>query len=240
MKPRTWHGSRHCILYDAEQLENPGIEWFDAEQLHAAGCVDGEASGRGQALFLRVGTRPCVLRHYRRGGLFAKLLGDRYLRVGAERSRPFREWRLLAELTREGLPVPHPVAARLSCHGLFCRADLITGRIEGAVTLVDHLAEDDGPPLDWAALGTCLRRFHDHGIWHADLNARNILTRTGAEFFLIDFDRGRRRRPGRWQRANLERLRRSLRKMYQAGRIDWQEQTDWPALEHGYAQAGKS
>src|SRR4029453_11025308 len=59
-----------------------------------------------------------VLRHYRRGGLIAKLSQDSYLWTGAARTRSFAEWRLLAELRRRGLRVPAPIAARY-VRGLF-------------------------------------------------------------------------------------------------------------------------
>ena len=56
--------------------------------------------------FLETPVGPCVLRHYRRGGLVAPLLGDKYVWNGRTRSRGFAEFALLAELARRGLPVP--------------------------------------------------------------------------------------------------------------------------------------
>jgi 3-deoxy-D-manno-octulosonic acid kinase len=56
-------------------------------------------------------------------------------------------------------------------------------------------------------------RFHRAGVWHADLNAHNVLV-TADGLYLIDFDRGRMRIPSpAWQQANLQRLRRSLLKL---------------------------
>src|SRR6185312_24099 len=56
-------------------------------------------------------------------------------------------------------------------------------------------------------------RFHRAGIWHADLNAHNVLV-SPAGLHLIDFDRGRQRAPAAgWRLANLRRLRRSLLKL---------------------------
>ena len=60
------------------------------------------AGGRGTVAFVRDGERRWVLRHYRRGGLVARLLDDRYLWTGADRTRAFREWRLLRELRAAG------------------------------------------------------------------------------------------------------------------------------------------
>jgi 3-deoxy-D-manno-octulosonic acid kinase len=62
-------------------------------------------------------------------------------------------------------------------------------------------------------VGAEIARFHAHGVYHADLNAHNILL-TDASVWLIDFDRGELRHPARaWQQANLARLKRSLLKI---------------------------
>ncbi len=62
----------------------------------------------------------------------------------------------------------------------------------------------------WAAIGRCLRRFHDAGVQHADLNARNIMLGEQGEVWVLDFDRGRLRAPGAWSGRVLDRLERSL------------------------------
>jgi 3-deoxy-D-manno-octulosonic acid kinase len=65
----------------------------------------------------------------------------------------------------------------------------------------------------WEAIGRVLRRFHDEGVDHADLNAHNILLNNRGEVFVVDFDRGEIRIKGSWQETNLNRLERSLRKL---------------------------
>jgi Ser/Thr protein kinase RdoA (MazF antagonist) len=75
---------------------------------------------------------------------------------------------------------------------------------------------------------------HEYGVWHADLNAHNILVAGGAGVSLIDFDRARRRAAGSWREANLERLHRSLDKVcarLPAGRFT---PHDWATLRAGY------
>src|SRR5690606_1208472 len=113
------------------------------------------------------------LRHYRRGGLIAKLFDDQYLWLGASRTRSFTEWRLLAELYKRELPVPAPVAARYVRSGLVYRADLITEELPPSKTLANLMAELD--PQAWQAVGKTVARFHAQGVYHADLNAHNIL-----------------------------------------------------------------
>jgi 3-deoxy-D-manno-octulosonic acid kinase len=155
-----------------------------------------------------------VLRHYRRGGLIAKLSQDSYLWGGAARTRSFAEWRLLAELRRRGLPVPAPIAARY-VRGLFTyRADLITELLPGTRTLTDSITGRDLPESGWRAVGTTIGAFHREGVHHADLNANNILlAENQTQVYVLDFDRGRIEARGPWEQTVLARLRRSLDKI---------------------------
>ena len=159
------------------------------------------------------GTR-WVLRHYRRGGLMAKLSRDSYVWSGARRTRSFAEFRLLAELRRRGLPVPAPVAAHYA-RGLFTyRADLITELLPETRTLADSITGRELPEAGWVAVGRTVAAFHREGVHHADLNANNILLgANGADVYLLDFDRGRIEARGAWEQVVVARLRRSLEKI---------------------------
>ena len=94
---------------------------------------------------------------------------------------------------------------------------------------------DSGPSFHHFPIGACIRRFHERGFCHADLNAHNVLIDRSGRVFLIDFDRGRRREPGDWARGNLERLRRSLDKVSSAMPTGRFTQGDWDLLMEGYA-----
>ena len=100
---------RNQIIYDAETGVEPAPHWFTPIYWGQLDAVSAELGGRGAALLVdpartlkeaHRGER-WVLRHYQRGGWAAKLSDDAYLYTGAERTRPFREWRLLAQLTTE-------------------------------------------------------------------------------------------------------------------------------------------
>lgn len=213
MQERTHKDAEGAILFDAEVSPQVGHDWFAPDYWRERGALRTQAGGRGGVAIVATPVGECVLRHYHRGGLVAALMGDRYLWTGADRTRPFAEFRLLAEIARLELPGPEVVAARYCRHGPYYAADLITRRIADAQTLAECLAARrlDGELAE--EVGALVARFHRDGVWHADLNAHNVLVTPGA-LYLIDFDRGRMRIPATaWQRANLQRLRRSLLKL---------------------------
>ncbi len=216
------------MLYDASRAGNASAELFEPAYWHARAATSRAPGGRGTTLFLDDGARHWVLRHYFRGGTVAKLLGDRYLWTGEARTRPFRELRMLADLRAEGLPVPVPVAARYERNGLLYRGDLITERIPDARPLSVWLEEAPLPAQAWRAIGLCLREFYDLGVWHADLNAHNVLLDSSGNVSVIDFDRARRRKPGpALSGKNLGRLAHSLDKLrrtrprFHCGETEW-------------------
>ena len=227
MTEKTQSTGRGVILYDATLLDHADDALFEPP-------VDAPApeGGRGGARIIRHGDGEWVLRHYRRGGLPGRFIRDRYVWTGLEATRPWREWRLLHSLYKEGLSVPRPLAARVARRGLFYRGDLVTARIPKARSLAALLG---GPRrLPWDAVGRTLHRFHEAGVWHADLNAHNILLDESGGVHLIDFDRGRRRPPeAGWQRANLARLRRSFDKL--TGGFDAEA---WSTLLDAYRSGG--
>jgi 3-deoxy-D-manno-octulosonic acid kinase len=218
-----------AMLYDASRTGNAAENLFRAEWWQSRATVSPARSGRGGTVYIDDARRSWVLRHYCRGGSVAKVLDDRYLWTGEERTRPFREWRLLRDLHVTGLPVPVPVAAQYRRTGAFYRGDLITERIPAAESLSQLLGDRNVPPGSWRDIGACVRRFHDLGVFHADLNAHNILLDAAGRVFVIDFDRGERRPPGAWQAANLARLKRSLDKVRGS-----QQEDDWHAFLAGY------
>lgn len=173
-----------------------------------------------------------ILRHYRRGGLIARFSRDLYLWIGEDATRAFREFRLLAELRRRDLPVPAPLAAGYRRRGAFYCADLLTEELSQTRTLAAALPDLAAQPALWQQLGTTLARFHAAGVWHADLNAHNLLLDASQRWWLIDFDRGRLLQPASsWAHSRLARLHRSLLKVGAAALPGWSD--GW----HGLRQA---
>jgi 3-deoxy-D-manno-octulosonic acid kinase len=228
------------ILYDAAAIDPPGLDFFDPERLEAQGQVVGAEQGRGAVCIFRQGESEYVLRHYRRGGLVARLSHDRYVWTGLSRTRAWREWHLLAWMHERGLAVPRPVAARVRRRGAFYTADLVTLRLARVWTLADLLGRWALPEDAWREIGATIASFHAAGVCHADLNARNIVLDDAGKVFLLDFDRARRMPgQGRWQQANLERLRRSLDKFGAEDIMFRFEEQGWDWLMDGYSAADR-
>jgi 3-deoxy-D-manno-octulosonic acid kinase len=223
---------RGGIVYDAARMRKPEVAMFSREYWESRNALEEFAGGRGSVSALRAPEGDWILRHYRRGGFAAKISSDRYLWRGANATRSFREWRLLAQLQRLGLPVPAPVAARFERNGLLYRADIITVRLPNAVTLAQAIRGGALDATTWRRIGHTIARFHAAGVQHADLNANNIML-VDAAVYLLDFDRGRIRVRGSWEADVLARLKRSLEKVRAQDAATQFGQGDWQALIEG-------
>jgi 3-deoxy-D-manno-octulosonic acid kinase len=229
------------MLADPNGLGNRALRaeeaLFDPNYWTARGELADVCGGRGAAWYVGSAAQPLVLRHYRRGGLIARISRDRYVWSGEDRVRAFAEWRLLFHLAQRGLSVPKPVAAFYRRAGLTYRCDLITQRIAPAEALSAALASTAlGEPV-WRAVGAAIARLHHHGVDHADLNAHNILLEENGAVSVIDFDRGQLRAPGAWTAGNLARLQRSLTKIAAGLPPDRYSTDSWKYLMAGYQEA---
>jgi 3-deoxy-D-manno-octulosonic acid kinase len=210
-----------------ERLASAAAEdWFDPER---PGAVPVSEGGRQAAWFVDGVHGPAVLRHYRRGGLRARLGRESYFWLGPSRVRSFAEVRVLEHLRQAGVRVPAPLGAACWRAGAFYRNAILVARIPGAQALAGRL--DRADPV---AVARSITALHAAGVWHADLNAFNILFDDRDEVWLIDFDRARIGpvSPAR-ARGNLLRLRRSLLKVCGDRGAQW-----WAALESAHARLG--
>jgi len=236
------------ILYDASIIAEPTLQLFDRDyhtnqrsrQNKSVSNLSGEQQGgigRAPVVYFSQGEKSFVLKHYYRGGAVASILKDRYLGFSVIKSRAFREFRLLKKMNVLGLPVPVAVAAHVDKGMLSYRADLITEELKQVETLSDVLSNSVLGDEDWQKIGRCIKRFHQHDIYHADLNARNILFAKSREIYLIDFDNSYiRLGADSWKMANLSRLKRSLLK-FRKNIADFNFINDnWVALLNGYKE----
>lgn len=174
--------------------------------------------GRGEAYGVALGSTAAVVRHARHGGLLAPLLGDVY--VG--RPRFYHEADLSRRLAGGGVRTPAVLAGVRYRAGPGHRSDVATEQVDG--TDLVEVFYGDRPPAGPAraaaleALGNLVRRLHDLGYVHPDLQLRNLLltgsARPRPEAWLLDVDTCRRMRRDRdAERAhNLSRFYRSWAK----------------------------
>jgi 3-deoxy-D-manno-octulosonic acid kinase len=226
---------RHAVLSGADLGMPAEVSWFDAARWRGSGGIELETSGRGTVLIVKHGTESWVVRHYHRGGLVARFVADHYLWGGLDRTRSFREWRLLRRLRDAGLPVPNPIAAHVYRTGPIYTADIITTYLPDTRKLSAFISDGAAPEHCWRQIGRMVRSVHAHGVDHPDLTAHNILLDARGSLFLVDFDNARVKPPGAWQRAGVERLQRSLRKVA----LETGTEVDpaaWAEIEAGYAE----
>jgi hypothetical protein len=147
------------------------------------------ATGRGaSATLARGGGAGWRLKQLKRGGWAARVLGDRY-------ASPLRLIRILAasgEVARRGVPTPRAVALLVERAGAgFVRGFLATEELAGAEDLARRADRRDASEDDLRAALEAVRRMHDRGVDHPDLNLGNLLvvdTPEGPRGYVIDLD----------------------------------------------------
>lgn len=168
------------------QVRSDYADTIAAALFDGIGCILVDGAGRGGILRFPCGGAWAVLRRYRRGGLLRALMRDKYLLD----NRPLRELQLHVRLERMGLPVPEALGAVWERRGpMYCGA-IVTRELE-AVDLRRFLNENPGHAADvLRETGALIRRMHDAGVYHADLQLANILA-ADRTLHLIDFDKAR-------------------------------------------------
>jgi len=186
-----------------------------------------------------------LARRARRGGLIGRLIPD----VFCGRCRPFRELAAAQRALERGVPTAEVVAAaRTTAFGPLYRGTVYTKELTGVADMKSYLAATTEPPdatflqrrrAVLREVGRVVRLAHDAGLYHADLQLKNLLARYNerAEVFLIDLDKARwfRVLPRALRMMNLLRLKRSAAKAVRSGvRIT---RTDMLRVLQGYTSA---
>jgi 3-deoxy-D-manno-octulosonic acid kinase len=122
------------------------------------------------------------------------------------------EFRVHVALYQQGFPVPEPLGVVWERRALLYRGAIATRSLE-ARTLLDYLNSSETKASLLVLCGQRIREMHDLGVWHADLQVKNIMT-DGSKIWILDFDNARMGKPlsDRARSRNLLRLRRSLEK----------------------------
>ncbi|MCW8348056.1 3-deoxy-D-manno-octulosonic acid kinase [Vibrio sp. ZSDZ65] len=227
---KTVNSNNTTYWFDEVLLQEPIEQVFAADFWQSQGKVIGSAQGRGTTWFVQTQTGEAALRHYRRGGLFGKLVKDQYWFTGWEKTRSFQEFHLLNTLREAGVNVPKPIAARAVKVGPYYRADLLSEKIANARDLVAILQDKPLPKEMYQKIGAEIRKMHDAQVNHTDLNIHNILIDDQDKVWIIDFDKCFKLRGQEWKKGNLERLQRSFEKEVVRRNIHFTE-FDFRALE---------
>ena len=162
-----------------------------------------------------------LLRRYRHGGAFRRLTGGMFFTWPP---RPFRELIITEELRRRGIPTVEVYGACVEpVLGPFYRGWLATRAIPEAqdlwAALQSGFVRDTGEEVCLRAVARSVRALHREGVYHADLNLKNILVRLengSVTGYIIDFDKAKLflgSLPGRLAKKNLDRLLRSVCKL---------------------------
>jgi 3-deoxy-D-manno-octulosonic acid kinase len=151
--------------------------------------------GRGAAPSVSLaGGGGVVLRRYRHGGALAGLTGALFLGPG----RALAELRTTARAEAAGAPVPHALClVAWPVVGPLWSALIGTAEEAGAISLLELL--QDAPVQRERArraqeIGAALRRLHDAGVEHRDLQLGNVLWQEKDGYprvVVIDLDRAR-------------------------------------------------
>lgn len=209
---QTQRTNNRWFLSHPELDAEPDHNWFQAQYWAEQGRLLGTYAGRGSVWMIKFDHSKWVLKHYYRGGLYAKISRDKYLWSGLENTRAVREFRLLMHMHEKGLPCPKPIAVQVKKTGLFYTNDLITQYIKHQTTFAKQLSQSNNSTGLWKQIGRVIARFHAAGIYHADLNVHNVLINED-DIYLIDFDKGViKNNHQNWPQANLARLKRSIEK----------------------------
>ncbi|MCK3658258.1 3-deoxy-D-manno-octulosonic acid kinase [Pasteurellaceae bacterium Pebbles2] len=227
------------LLAEASYADLDYPQFFSPDYWQNVQRIIGQARGRGITWFIQgqdlFGVN-ASLRHYYRGGLWGKVIKDRFKFNDLNNTRSFAELRLLEKLHAAGLPVPKPIAAKVEKGWFYYRADILMEKIENAQDLTAVLQHQSLPSEIWQQIGRLIRQLHDLQICHTDLNAHNILLQVidnQSKCWLLDFDKCGEKSGDFWKADNLQRLHRSF--MKEVGRMQIQfSPQNWQDLLDAY------
>ncbi len=140
---------------------------------------------------------PFFVRQFVHGGLLGKLWGGLFVTDRSMR----RELKIGSYVWQQGLPTCRPVALRIERSlGMVRRAHYITQALPGAMNVLDFCREPlkkiSVPRRQQLArqLGLVIARMHDYGVYHSDLNLKNLLILPADrkdDVAIIDFKKAR-------------------------------------------------
>lgn len=219
--------------YDPLQLEEAVTDAFDLNFWRSQGAILGSAQGRGTTWFVAGKQREYAIRHYYRGGMLGNFVRDHYFYTGINNTRSCAELTILRKLKNSGVNVPAAIAAKVVRYGCFYKAEIITEKISCSTALVDLLVDQTLSTQIYYQVGAEIKKMHNAGVNHTDLNCHNILLQKGQTVWIIDFDKCYTQKGDKWKASNLDRLHRSFSKERVKKKIKFDDK-DWESLIEGY------
>ncbi|GLS92622.1 3-deoxy-D-manno-octulosonic acid kinase [Psychromonas marina] len=233
---KTIEHNKLRIVFDDSLIHDDVEACFDAQYWKTHNKIIGSAEGRGTTWFVQLDKIEGALRHYRRGGLFGKIVSDHYIFTSWSKTRSLAEFSLLQTLNKAGVNVPKPIAAIAKKRNFCYQADLLSEKIPNAQDLVSILLQRALTPDEYSAIAEQIKKMHQAQVNHTDLNIHNILLDTQGKVWLIDFDKCYQQSGEGWKESNIQRLLRSFNKELNKRQIKWQ-QSDWQLLISAYHSA---
>ena len=235
------HYGKDLVIFNNVLFKEFPLKLFNPKNFNSTTLVDEnfinsiDGQNRGSVHVFNFQGNALALRHYYRGGLVSKIINDKYIWQGLNRSRAVCELYMLSRMQEMGLPVPIPVAAHIYKTGLIYSTDIITRFIPNTQSLSALLTDKIIQTSTWREIGSVIKRFHNNNCNHADLNAHNILIDEDYRIFLIDFDKSKiENNAGAWKKKNIRRLKRSFEKLKKNRDIFNYNKENFDRLLEGY------
>jgi 3-deoxy-D-manno-octulosonic acid kinase len=204
-------------------VRNDKMDCIDAAVCRRGGEKEpGRFEGRERLRSLLLGNGDkALIRTYRHGGLLRHCSGGVFC---SWPPRPFRELAITEEIRRRGILTVETYGACVEqLWGPFYRGWLVTRELADAQDLWQAfktgLVQELGIDRILRAVADSLRALHREGVYHTDLNLKNILIRKeqgGVKGYIIDFDKAKLvlgNLPPELVRRNINRLLRSVNKL---------------------------
>ncbi len=219
---RITHGSSTIVLHRE-------IAPHAAEIIARIGALrrDDEAGAGNRQSGFRFSPAPdadLYIRRSRRGGMMRFVLDDLFF--GAS-PRPLAELDVALRARKRGVPLAEPIGAAIEWAAPLLYRGFFLTRYAPGMTLWEFIRTDDDPTVRAHVLGeanAAIRKMHECGLFHADLNLHNLFVTTARESFaviVLDLDKARLYDTAlspAMRARNFARLGRSARKLDPDGR----------------------
>ncbi len=174
-------------FYFDKSLDNEDKSiFFDKKTLLNSQSLN-QRGGRGSAFAYSYDNKDLVYREYLRGGFLGKFIKKHFFRYAKYAHRAKDELLLLDFMLQNELNVPKPYIARESLGLFFIKQEIVIYKID-AINLSEYLKSHEFTIDICSIVAKELVELFKLGIYHSDLNIKNILI-ANDKAYIIDFDK---------------------------------------------------